>query len=97
MRCADDEVTSFIDHRAFFLRIGTPQHKDHRTLKPVYHRDDFIGKDLPALALVRVRQPPFDGQHTVQQQHTLVSPVLQVTILIFYAEIIIQFLEDIDQ
>ena len=97
MGCADDEVTSFIDHRTFFLRISTPQHKDDGTIKIIDHRDNFIGKGLPALALVRVRLSPFDGQHTIQQQNALIGPALQVSILIFYAEIMVQFLENIDQ
>ncbi len=63
------------------LRVRAPQHEDLGRAVVGNFTDKAIGHGFPSMTCVRGRLSIFDGQHGVQQQHTLLGPARQVIAL----------------
>ena len=57
----DDTMARFVDERAFFLRVGSPEDEDEIFAFGGKGVDDGVGEDFPALALVGSCLVGFDG------------------------------------
>lgn len=98
MHRLQDQITRSINHCALLLRIATPQHIDNTLLalgnKP-HHR---IGKSFPASSCVRSCLVRPDGQNSVEHQHSLFRPAVEISTQRHgLTHIISHLLEDIAQ
>jgi len=72
-------VAVAVDYRAFLHRVTSPQH-ENQTFTVIVQLDyHAIRETFPTLALVCAGATPFNSQHRIQQQDSLLRPGLQVS------------------
>src|SRR6056297_3973870 len=98
MRGRQHQMAVAVDAVPLALRLTAPEHEYRRSLAAVDNLDDAVRESLPAFSLVRAGLAALYREHGVEQQHTVVCPRLQAAVARDNeAEVIVQFLEDIDQ
>ena len=73
------QVAVAVNLAALFHRIAAPEHEYQAIAASVQFADDTVGKTLPAFALMSAGLPPLDREYSIEQEHTLVGPVLQIS------------------
>jgi len=83
---------------ALFCRIAAPEQKYQAITACVQFADDAIGKTLPALALMGTSLSPLNREYGIEQEHSLIGPVLQIAAgRGLRTQVLLNFLIDIDQ
>ena len=78
MRRRQDEVATTVDKLSFTLGITAPEHIDQMFAAVVEGANSGIGQFFPSFILVRAGTMCLDRQRSVEQQHALFRPVLQI-------------------
>jgi len=87
-----------VDEHFFGYRCISPQNEDNRFFPLVQRSDDGIGQQLPAFSAMGIGFPAADSQDSIQQEYALLRPRCQVAVFRNRnAEVILQFLVDVDQ
>lgn len=74
-------MTRRIHDGSLLLGWFSPQEKHDIFLLVAHFLDDIIGKRLPALLFMRIRLVGTHSQTGIEEQHALLSPVHQRTVL----------------
>jgi len=91
-------MTRLINKGGLFLSIAAPQQEYGGLWLRGDKADHSIGKPLPPFVLMRRSKPAFDGQHAVEQQHALLRPMFEETMVWpGDAKITFKFLKNIEQ
>ncbi|MNN38170.1 hypothetical protein D3C81_1521540 [compost metagenome] len=78
--------------------MGAPQQEHGAGLVFADHLDDPVGEMLPTFIGMGRRRGPFHGHGGVEQQHALVGPGLQATVVgDVDVEVALEFLVDVEQ
>lgn len=80
VRRTQNSVFGGVDHGGFFSRSTPPQHKHQSGLSFVQHLNDAIGESFPPLTPMTVGLMGSNRQHRIQQQHSLIGPMGQLTV-----------------
>ena len=78
MGCGQYQVAVAVNVAALVHRIAAPEHEYQTITTSVQFADDAIGKTFPAFALMGASPSPLNREHSIEQQHPLVGPVLQI-------------------
>ena len=81
MRGVEHVVTRLIHEGRFFLCVSAPQQEHDIGTVGRYPANHRICQLLPALVFVRVGATTGDGEHSIEQQHALLGPARQVTVV----------------
>ena len=92
------KVPCAVDDSPFALGIASPKDEDDARALLCKPADDGIGEFLPSPALVASRHMCPDGKRGVKEQYTLLCPSAQAAIGgRWRAEVVLDFLEDVDE
>lgn len=97
MRRSQDEMLRAVDEGFFRDRIGSPEDEYDPFPSLRYGAYRSIGEVFPSFSLVRCWFSLAYGQHSIQEEDTLLRPVGEIGMSSFYTEIRVKFFEYISE
>lgn len=98
MNALQDQVLGVGDQGFLVLGVFSPQDEDHGGFPLGQEADDVVREPGPAQGLVGIGLRGPNGEDGVEQQHPLVRPLHQISVVGHgAAQVRLQFLEDVHQ